>query len=889
MPTISRPVIALTFGFMLNAVVDAAEAKPESVSPYAWNITMGGSGHKAGVPLGGIGAGNFMYNTSGSFGPWRMRPQSLEYRILPQAAFHLREESSGHPTRTQTLATGNVMPGWPTLPPGSATYHALFPRGWCDYGSLQCQASLEFFSPIIKENYRESSLPVGVFIFHLSNPTDQALKISLMFTFPNAAYANTVVRSGLSNAALKTKQMTSVVMSADDPANPDETQRTQWCIATTTGASVRTAWDGAGDGRKILADFAKNGQLDDVAETTTQPAGALAVTRTLKPGASVEIPFVLTWAFPQVAFGSGTRWLRRYTEYFPATQPQAAAMATEALDQYPKWRQAILNWQSPYLAGPAPAWLKQGAMNELYYCTFGGSFWENGCITKPKIFGNRPGQHLGFVMECMEYPYAETFDVRQHACRVTRELWPQIERDILLGYADFVKDEKTNPKGAVPHDAGSPSNDPWFAFDQYAHDASARYHGVWPTPWSEYPPKLIQYCYAYWKMTGDTAFLKDVYPALVRAYHWMETTDTDKDGLSEMLSSEYAHNKFFNAALWLGALECMQEITRVMKDSPMSAKVAAEFKLARGSTEREFWDPGLGYYKFNETNNSLMADGIVGTRIPDTFGLPPVLDTMRLTSHCRQMFRRLVLPLRDLNGDGVGDMGMANCLTPDSKPAVGSAEPGMPHHNEVWVGVSYVAAANLIHYGQAANDGALIAQGLHTAWSTYERTWRDADGNRWFNTPEAWTIDNPNARRTGGPYQRARGIWETLMEANQLAQPATNPILTRSSSLPPPNLKAHLTFPNHPVNEGVQGTTLQILDDRSDKVGRQQVDADGIPDYHLKISGVPAGQIPQSITVDAGPQLQWRWPADGVHWIVKAAPTSDGALELILSTLDNND
>ena len=418
------------------------------------------------------------------------------------------------------------------------------------------------------------------------------------------------------------------------------------------------------------------------------------------------------------------------------------------------------------MAGAAPAWLKQGAMNELYYTTFGGSFWENGCITKAKKYGNRKRQHLEFVMECMEYPYAETFDVRQHSCRVTRDLWPQIERDILLGYADFVKDETVNPKGAVPHDAGSPNNDPWFSFDQYAHGGL-----VWPTPWSEFPPKLIEYCYGYWKQSGDKAFIKDVYPALVRAYRWMETTDTDKDGLSEMKSSEYTRNKFFNAVLWLGALECMKEITREVNDQAMGREVETEFKLAQSSTEREFWDEGLGYYRFNETNNSLMADAIVGLRIPDTFGLPAVLDKARLISHCRQMFRRLVLPLRDFNGDGIGDMGMANCLTPDSKPAVGSAEPGMPHHNEVWVGVSYLAAANLLHYGQAINDGALIAQGMHTAWSTYERTWRDAEGDRWFNTPEAWAVDNPNARRTGGPYQRARGIWEVLMEANKMDKP----------------------------------------------------------------------------------------------------------------------
>ena len=74
-----------------------------------------------------------------------------------------------------------------------------------------------------------------------------------------------------------------------------------------------------------------------------------------------------------------------------------------------------------------------------------------------------------------------------------------------------------------------------------------------------------------------------------------------------------------------------------------------------------------------------------------------------------------------------GKLNHLNCLTSESRPAVGTAEPGMLHHNEVWVGVSYVASANLIHYGILADDGALALEGIYTAWSTYERTWRDYD------------------------------------------------------------------------------------------------------------------------------------------------------------------
>ena len=47
---------------------------------------------KKGMPLGGIGTGGFMYNISGSFGPFYMKPSVYEERFLTQAAFHIREE-----------------------------------------------------------------------------------------------------------------------------------------------------------------------------------------------------------------------------------------------------------------------------------------------------------------------------------------------------------------------------------------------------------------------------------------------------------------------------------------------------------------------------------------------------------------------------------------------------------------------------------------------------------------------------------------------------------------------------------------------------------------------------------------------------------------------------
>jgi hypothetical protein len=71
-----------------------------------------------GVPLGGVGAGSFMINQAGSFGPWDFggatqnaggAATQFENRILPQAAFHVREQLGDGAASVRTLAV-NAAP-----------------------------------------------------------------------------------------------------------------------------------------------------------------------------------------------------------------------------------------------------------------------------------------------------------------------------------------------------------------------------------------------------------------------------------------------------------------------------------------------------------------------------------------------------------------------------------------------------------------------------------------------------------------------------------------------------------------------------------------------------------------------------------------------------------
>ncbi|MGD0581312.1 MAG: GH116 family glycosyl-hydrolase [Bacteroidales bacterium] len=734
---------------------------------------------KKGIPLGGIGAGNFMYNICGSFGPFYMKPGCYEDRFLTQAAFHIREQVKGQEARAYTLATEDVLPAWNKMKVGDGVYSALFPLGWCSYKMLQSNVTMLFFSPVIKDNYTETSFPVGVFLFKIKNPKSEPVKISVMFTFPNAPYTvfndsagkkkqysyKEKIRKGLFNKAIVSGNVAAILMGADDRSNPPETEGTEWCIATNGSASMVSEWDGNGNGEALWKDFTDDGTLSSKSLTlkSEMPSGALCVTTELKAGEEKVIPFVLSWYFPQTEFGSGTRWWKKYTEQYPQKPGQSLAIATDALNNYDSWLQKVEDWTNPIIKNPVyPGWLKQCSLNELYYTTFGGSFWENGCINKTKKFGNREGQHLESVMECMDYSWFETFDVRHHVSIVYRTLWPKIEHDILLAYSDFIMDSKL---GSCPHDAGSPDDDPFMAYDGYGKwynmDPRLGIAGMQTTPWSEFSPKFIQQVYAYYKATNDIAFLKETWPSVIRTYRYQLTTDTNNDGITEMKSSEYKNNRLFNAVLWIGALECMEDMCDKMNDPALKLEVVQQFDKTRNAIENKFWNSTLGYYNYNEKLNYLMADAMLGERYIDVVGLPALLNEERMTSHYKQAFKRLVLALPDQDGDGIGDLGAGNALTPESKPGIESSE--YSHEYEVWAGIAYSFSANLYHWGKTHNDGSMMSDALLTAYGLYKQTWLNDKSAYWFSTPEAWHIDDPSVFRAL-MYQRARAVWEVLNE-----------------------------------------------------------------------------------------------------------------------------
>ncbi len=746
---------------------------------------------KRGIPLGGIGAGNFMFNLCGTFGPWEFKTGLHEEKFLSQAAFHIYEHIPGKTPVVKTLATDDVLSGWNKLQQDSGVYYALYPKAWFTYSGTTADVSLKQFTPIIPHNYRQSSYPVGIFQFKLSNPTSDTIAVAVMFTYPNAAYGDDK-RTGFTNRTIQEDGITGVVMAASSPDNQTTTQNTEWCIAAQEPAGSHvtfcSSWNGDGNGQDIYDDFSKNGMLCDSAIDSSFTASAIAVKITLAPGSATVVPFVLSWDFPRVKFVSGTEWYRRYTEYFGFTGDHSFQIAKEALLNMNNWETSVDKWQQLIIDEPSyPEWLKQGALNELYFDTFGGVFWENGCITKPaeSSFGTLPPiDHKYF---CMDFGNCELLDSRHYEARHLLELWPEIERDVLKWYAD---DINNNPAGNTPHDEGDPYfGDPFFSSSSGFND------------FQDNPSKFIQEVYAYYHKTHDETFLDFVWPACLRTYNYLKTLDRNHDGIPDCGESTYHAWNFIgdnmlSGGLYIGALEAMEQIALEKRDTSFSKNMHQSYINTRRVIDSLLWLPQLQYYRVDVGSNTMLADGLNGDRYCETTGLDPILPVDQIVSHLNNVYDLCVKPLKDYNGDGEGDLGVANAANVD--PNVGGG--GLT--KEVWAGVSYFIAAMMYHYGVQTNNSQLKDNALKSAYGTYYQTWLNNETAYFFDTPLGWGIHDPATLIYKFQCQPSRAIWELLLEIKNPFDTLTS-IAQIPTSKTPNRYTLYQNYPN-PFNPSTQ-------------------------------------------------------------------------------------
>lgn len=790
---------------------------------YASNID---DGPFHGMPLGGFGAGCIGRSHRGEFNLWHLDGGEHTFGYLPACQFSVFEYAND---RAQAYATSTTPPtdgslscwNWyPDQQDGqtTGTYSALYPRSWYSYQNVYAAELIcEQLSPVWAHSYQESSYPIAVFEWTAHNPTDRSITLSIMLTWQNLAgwFTNTAATNeirvrddgspvydyqsrwgqseGNYNQWIVDNFRVGCLMDGPriDRDQPKEGEG-QWSIATLFNPTLEVfydaRWNPLGDGSDIWKSFEADGSLIDrqdetPAEQDEQIGVAIAVRFTLKPGQTKKIPFVLTWDLPVTEFAKDINYYRRYTDFFGRNGQNSWPMVRTALKHYEHWQSDIVEWQRPVLdRADLPDWLKMALFNELYLMTDGGTLWT-------AADEDNPVGHFG-VLECLDYRWYESLDVRLYGGFAPLLLWPKLEKAILLdfaraiptedpklrligyyvqtafGYAD--RPEVTDPQemsaprkaiNATPHDLGAPNEHPWVKTNYTCYQDC--------NLWKDLGSDFVLQVYRVYKFTGeeDVEFLAECWPAVVLALDYLLKFDLDGDRIPE---NSGAPDQTFDdwrlqgisaycGGLWLAALEAAIAMAEVLqatdyfaeRDSvqsiaPDPAVMVEEYRswLAQAQPlyQQSLWNGS--YYKIDTGSGSdvVMADQLSGQFCARLLGLPDIVPI-----DCARTALQTIYQACFLNFNG-GQFGAANGVKLDGS-AVNAQD---THPLEVWTGINFGIAAFLAQMG-------MREEALRLTETVVQQVYNNG---LQFRTPEAITA---NGTFRASHYLRAMAIWSVYL------------------------------------------------------------------------------------------------------------------------------
>ena len=736
-----------------------------------------------GVPLGGLGGGSITRGWRGDFVRWGLRPGMMEYRSVPADQFSLYVRRPGEHGRSLVLCSARpedgALHGWGWRLEGRAsTYHALFPRAWTVYKEpdphlrLTCRQ----ISPLIPHNYRESSFPAGVFVWNIENTGTEAAIVGLMFTFQNGTGGENDRAGGHHNRLFREAAEEGEIIGValhhvhrqpkplEEGQKPEEQEMFEdpltFAIATQAHPGVevtyRTRFVTNSSGMDVWGDFREDGALENVEDERPSapgrtPGAALCVTVEVPPGESREVTFALAWDMPLARFGAGRAYYRRYTRFYGRDGNAAPALARDALLNYPDWERQIEAWQRPVLDDPdLPDWYKTALFNELYYLVDGGTIWTDGEEGEEPP----PEESIGHFayLEGHEYRMYNTYDVHFYASYALAMLWPELELSIQRDFAEALQIEHPEirrmigsgrkaprkVRGAIPHDIGSPVEDPWVLVNAYDFQDVSR--------WKDLNPKFVLQVYRDYIASGDEGFLRGVRDAVREAMEYMKQFDLDEDGLIE--NEGYPDQTYdtwavsgpsaYCGGLWLAALSAAAAMADLVGEKEQAEEYRALLAKGQASYEELLWTGE--YYAYDASSsrqhNSIMADQLAGQWYAKACGLPSIVPEDHARSALKKVFDFNVMQFEE------GLMGAVNGMRPD-----GRVDTSCLQSQEVWTGTTYAVAAAMLQEG-------LIEEAFRTAKGIYEMTYHEL--GYWFQTPEAWTIAGEHRSLA---YMRPLAIW----------------------------------------------------------------------------------------------------------------------------------
>jgi uncharacterized protein (DUF608 family) len=470
---------------------------------------------------------------------------------------------------------------------------------------------------------------------------------------------------------------------------------------------------GSGDG---LDRFRANGELDAEPKPVTFPlgrnrTGALATRFTLGPDETKEVVFLVTWHFANSEHG------RMYGNWFK----DAAAAAVHLRTNLERLTKLTQRFHDTYYDSTLPHWLLDRILMPVStLATNTVQSWRNGRFWAWEGVGCCHGTctHVWNYAQAV----ARLFPELERSARTMQDLGPAL--DPQTGRIAF--------RGEGP---GFP----------YAADGQCG---------------TVLKCYREHLMAKDGAFLKENWAKIKKVMEFSISHDGNDDGIIE----DDQHNTYdinfvgpntFVGALYLAALEAASRMADLQGDKEFAARCRAVAAKGNRWTVENLWNGEYftqriprGKADRYQYGDGCLADQLFGQNWANELDLGYVYPADKVRTALKAIYRYNWAPDVAAQNKAYppqrwfarpGEAGLFTCTWPKG----GRMQEPVLYRDEVWTGIEYQVAADLLSEGMI-RDGLSIIRGVHDRY----------DGKR----------HNPwNEVECGDHYARALASWGCLL------------------------------------------------------------------------------------------------------------------------------
>jgi uncharacterized protein (DUF608 family) len=713
-------------------------------------------------PLGGIGTGNVSLGARGDLRDWEIFNHPGKGTRLPNTFFAIHAQVGDGPAVARVLE-GPLPPphplshgyhpwtaaGLPRL--AGTTFRGEYPFAWVRFHDpmLPVAVELEAFTPFVPLDPVESGLPCAVLTYSVTNTADQPVALTLAGSLINPvggiafdAFGNIAaggtgqnVNEWRDEGDLRGLLLRSAQYGADDLRYGDLTLATNHPTVTVKRAWLRGAWYDFL--QEFWDDFAADGLLTDLGYDDPSPmgktdTGTLGLTDTLAPGETKAYRFLLAWYFPNRTnswdnnpaaplvhnhyagpFGGSWDVARHLAANLPRLEGETrrfhaalfgSTLPAEVLD--------ALSANIVPLRSPTCFWLEDGR-----FFGFEGCFDQAGCCEGSCT-------HV--------WSYAQTLAY----------LFPSLERE--MRRIEFTVE--TEPSG--------------YMFFRSHGTFGSRF--VWG--WGDQEPEAaadgqmgsILRAYREWLLSGDRAWLASVWPRIKQAIafaatHW----DTDRDQVLDGRQHNTYDIEFYGPnplcqLYYLAALRAVEKLAGVMDEPDLARRAAEAFTLGSTRADTLLWNGEYFVQRLDDVNVykyqhglGCLSDQLLGQLHARLLGLGDLLPPDHLRSAARAIFtHNFRRDFRDhvncqrtyvLNDEA----GLLLCTWPHG------GRPRFPfvYSDEVWTGIEYAVAAELIYEGWL-DEGLEIVQALRARHDGLRRNpWDEVEcGHHYARSMASWAL-----------------------------------------------------------------------------------------------------------------------------------------------------